>query len=86
MELLSQYLQIKNQIKALEVHEKALKAQIKEQFGIGKHETDGYKVNRSNRIRIDLDKQLVLEKLGKELYQQCEKATEYEVLLVTATK
>lgn len=82
MKLLQDYIAIQNQIKALEIHQKALKEQIKEQFSIGRHDVDGIRVDYSTRIRIDLDKNLVLEKLGKELYQQCEKATEYETLVV----
>ena len=49
---------------------------------MGEFEVDGVKVTRATRIRIDLDKERVLIKLGQKAYMDCEKATEYEVITV----
>lgn len=83
MELnLNRYLELKKQEAEIAKELKLMKQKIRESFSVGDTEIDGIKVSRSTRIRIDLDKESVLRKLGPHAYQQCEKATEYEVVTV----
>ena len=82
MELLEKYLQQKKIEAEAQKKLKELKKQIQAEFGMGEFEVDGVKVTRSSRIRIDLDKERALMKLGQEAYMDCEKATEYEVITV----
>lgn len=79
---LRRYMQIKSQIAELEKEANLIKRDIKASFGMGSFTVGDIKVVRSTRIRIDLDKESVLLKLGAEAYQACEKASEYEVVEV----
>ena len=82
MELLEKYLEQKKIEAEAQKKLKELKKQIQAEFAMGEFEVDGVKVTRASRIRIDLDKERVLMKLGQEAYMDCEKATEYEVITV----
>ena len=79
---LRRYLEIKKQIALLEKEANLIKREIRTNLPFGTHEFGDIKVIRSTRIRIDLDKESVLLKLGAEAYQACEKASEYEVVEV----
>jgi hypothetical protein len=81
-DILEKYLELKKQEAEVTKQLNSLKNEIKLAYAIGDSETNGIKVSRSLRIRIDLDKEAVLLKIGADAYKECEKATEYEVLTV----
>lgn len=82
MELLEKYLTLKRQETDTTKQLNELKKQIKSEFAQGETMVGDIKVSRVSRIRIDLDKESVLRKLGEKGYRECEKASEYEVLTV----
>lgn len=81
-DILEKYLELKKQEAQVTKQLATLKNEIRLAYAIGDTESDGIKVTRAMRIRIDLDKEAVLLKIGADGYKDCEKATEYEVITV----
>lgn len=79
---LQQYLELKKQEAEITKQLNLIKREIRESLPIGDTEMGDIKVSRALRIRIDIDKESVLMKLGEKGYKECEKATEYEVVTV----
>lgn len=79
---LERYLDLKAQEAEITKELNLIKREIRESLPIGDSEINGVKVTRRMQIRIDLDKEQVLIKLGEKGYKDCEKATEYEVVTV----
>lgn len=79
---LEKFLELKAQESEITKQLNLLKREIRESLPVGDSEFGDIKVSRSSRIRIDLDKESVLKRLGERGYKECEKASEYEVLTV----
>jgi hypothetical protein len=79
---LARYLELKAQESEITKELNLIKREIRESLPIGDTEMNGIKVTRRMQIRIDLDKEAVLIKLGEKGYKDCEKAREYEVVTV----
>ena len=82
MTALERYLELKKQESSVVKELESLKKEIRELYSLGDTEVGDIKVSRSMRTRIDIDKEKVLIRLGVEAFQECEKISEYEVLVV----
>ena len=82
MTALERYLELKKQESSVVKELELLKKEIRELYSLGDTEVGDIKVSRSMRTRIDIDKEKVLIRLGVEAFQECEKISEYEVLVV----
>jgi predicted phage-related endonuclease len=80
--ILSQYVSLSEQIKALTEQQEKLKKEIKHELGSkGEHKIGEFKISYAERTRIDLDKKKIEEFLGDKV-KDFEKITGYEVLVV----
>ena len=83
---LQRYLELKAQEAEITKELNNLKNEIKEQLPLGETIQQDIKVQRRLQTRIDLDKEQVLIKLGRDAYKACEKISEYEVVTVKRVK